>query len=861
MGIQMKVLSKDVFIVVIYRPPSSSGNNSMNCFMEEFSSLLEDYVVKSGSLLIAGDFNFHIDNSSDVSTTNFIYLLEAFNLRLHATQATHRAGNVLDLIIDRNDDENFVHSVDVHDPMISDHFTLMCSLDIRKPGYERRTISCRNLKLINSDAFRDSIEKSSLLKVDFVDLPQSVELYNSELLSILDFHAPLSTRTVTVRPAAPWYSNEIKIEKRKRRQLERRWRESRLPQDRLRFTEQCRLVNRLLWSSRASYYSQIVNENQSDQRKLFGIVDKLLHAQPDISYPPHSTSSELANCFIKFFVDKINTIHHSLDERCLQDSRLYEDTPVCSCSLDHFVDVPIDDLFSISRPMARKACDLDPIPGSLLITNLDVLMPVITGIVNLSLKSGSMPAKLKEAVLKPLLKKPNLDQTEFKSYRPISNLSFLSKVIEKVVALQLTSYLEDNHLYEPLQSAYKKFHSTETALIKVHNDIATAIDSGHSVILVLLDLSAAFDTVDHTILIRRLSTRFGIRGRALDWFVSYLSDRKQYVKVNNTSSNSLCLTQGVPQGSVLGPILYSLYTSPLGDIAKQHQMNYHFYADDSQLYISFKSCCTNDADRGKILMETCVRDIDLWMVHNRLKLNQDKTEVLVFSSCYRPRPNIGNLAIVDMMVNCSTKAKDIGVTLDNSLSMVPHITAVCKSAFFHLRNISKIRGFLNTETTKTLVHAFVTSKVDYCNSLLYGVPKYLLQRLQRVLNCAARIVFKSNKYDHITPLLRELHWLPIQQRIEFKILLITFKALNKQAPTYLTDLLISYTPSRSLRSSSKNLLKIPMYNLKSYGGRSFALASAVLWNSLPQSLRDLQSVETFKRKLKKHLFLQAYMEH
>ena len=181
--------------------------------------------------------------------------------------------------------------------------------------------------------------------------------------------------------------------------------------------------------------------------------------------------------------------------------------------------------------------------------------------------------------------------------------------------------------------------------------------------------------------------------------------------------------------------------------------------------------------------------------------------------------------------------------------------------FFHLRNISKIRGFLNTETTKTLVHAFVTSKVNYCNSLLYGVPKYLLQRLQRVLNYAARIVFKSNKYDHITPLLRELHWLPIQQRIEFKILLMTFKALNKQAPTYLTDLLISYTPSRSLRSSSKNLLKIPMYNLKSYGGRSFALASAVLWNSLPQSLRYFQSVETFKLKLKKHLFLQAYMEH
>ena len=143
-GIQMRILSKDVHVLVIYRPPSSSGNNSMNCFMEEFSSLLEEYVVKSGWLLIAGDFNFHIDNTSDVSTINFINLLEAFNLRLHATQATHRAGHILDLIITRNDDKSFIRNVDVHDSTISDHFTLIRSLDIRKPRYERKTISSCN---------------------------------------------------------------------------------------------------------------------------------------------------------------------------------------------------------------------------------------------------------------------------------------------------------------------------------------------------------------------------------------------------------------------------------------------------------------------------------------------------------------------------------------------------------------------------------------------------------------------------------------------------------------------------------------------------------------------------------------------
>ena len=188
------------------------------------------------------------------------------------------------------------------------------------------------------------------------------------------------------------------------------------------------------------------------------------------------------------------------------------------------------------------------------------------------------------------------------------------------MALQLTSYLEDNQLYEPLQSADKKYHSTETALIKVHNDIVTAIDVGHSVILVLLDLSAAFDTVDHRTFLRRLFTRFGIRNKALDWFVSYLSGRTQYVKVKDTSSHSLRLTQGVPQGSVLGPILY---TSPLGVIAKHHQMNFHLYADDTQLYMSFKTCCTNDMELSKTSMEACVRDIDLWMVQ-RLKLNQER---------------------------------------------------------------------------------------------------------------------------------------------------------------------------------------------------------------------------------------------
>ena len=250
-GMQMKMLAKDVNILVIYRPPLSSTNSSMNYFMEEFSSLLEQYDIKSGSLLIAGDFNLHIDRIRAVSTANFINLLVAFNLRPRVTQATHRAGHILDLIITRCDDERFVHSVDVdvHDSLISDHFTIiMCNLDIGKLRFERKAISYRNLKSVAIYAFRDCIERSPLLTVSLEDISRSVALYHSERSRILDCYAPPSTRVVTIRPAAPWYSNEINIEKRQR--LKRRWRKSRLPSDRLRFTQQCRLVNRLLWSSR-----------------------------------------------------------------------------------------------------------------------------------------------------------------------------------------------------------------------------------------------------------------------------------------------------------------------------------------------------------------------------------------------------------------------------------------------------------------------------------------------------------------------------------------------------------------------------------------------------------------------------------
>ncbi len=246
------------------------------------------------------------------------------------------------------------------------------------------------------------------------------------------------------------------------------------------------------------------------------------------------------------------------------------------------------------------------------------------------------------------------------------------------------------------------------------------------------------------------------------------------------------------------------------------------------------------------------------MTANFLKLNEDKTEIIIVSNRKDVLEQIPSIKVVNSDISPSSSVKDLGVFFDTAMSMNSHINAVCKRAFCEIRNIGRIRSLLDNKTAETLVHSFVSSKLDYCNSLLYGLPKKQHDKLQRVLNCAARVVSRVKKHDHITPVLASLHWLPIPQRIEFKLLIITFKALHGLAPAYLTELIKWHQAPRSLRSNSQLLLEVPRTKLKFYGYRAFVKAAPILWNSLPLHLRQITELDLFKRTLKTHLFKVAF---
>jgi hypothetical protein len=296
---------------------------------------------------------------------------------------------------------------------------------------------------------------------------------------------------------------------------------------------------------------------------------------------------------------------------------------------------------------------------------------------------------------------------------------------------------------------------------------------------------------------------------------------------------------------------------PLGDLVREHSLTGYYYADNSQLYVSFKPSEGIKLAEGDL--RKCCNNIRSWMTHNMLKLNEDKTEVIVFgTSSVLAQVGTPTINIVDTDIQPTPTVRNLGCVQDNRLNMEQHINKTCQAAFYHLRNIRKVRCYLTKEVTEQLVHAFVTSGLDQCNSLLYGIPERLVRKLQRVQNTAARIITKCGKQDSITQILISLHWLPMAQRIKFKMLLITYHALNGLAPLYLTSLLQQYTPTRSLRSAEQHQLFVPKTRLVSAGDRAFAHAAPVLWNELPNYLRGSNSLTQFKSSLKTLLFKEAY---
>ena len=394
----------------------------------------------------------------------------------------------------------------------------------------------------------------------------------------------------------------------------------------------------------------------------------------------------MAEKFAEYFQSKVNNIRKDIDEEkklCGEEEIDCGECQFTSGTFSEFHEITLRDLKTILGSMNKKFCSLDPILSWVIIECFDELGPIIIKIVNTLLSKGVFPSQFKTSVVKPTIKDRKGDLDELSNYRPVSNIPFLSKIIEKVVSTQLNSYLDKNELYCNKQSGYRKYHSCEILNVKMFDKILKDIDQGNIVALVLLDMSAAFDTVDHNILLNILKKCYGIDGKILSWFSTYLNDRKFSVKVYNHFSQLLNAVFGVPQGSILGPILFILYTKHLQHIATKYGLNIELYADDTQLYISFKHFdqhhCTDN-------ISACLHEIKHWVCHKFLKLNEGKTKFLVLAKPSVQNSQTRSDQLILSTINTSitevdwddlgSEIKSLGVRLDENLNMSKHISYI-----------------------------------------------------------------------------------------------------------------------------------------------------------------------------------------
>ena len=454
----------------------------------------------------------------------------------------------------------------------------------------------------------------------------------------------------------------------------------------------------------------------------------------------------------------------------------------------------------------------------------------------------------------------------------MSNLTFLSKILERSAYTQLHGYLNDSGLLPEKQSAYRRHHSTETAVIDVLSDVYEATDSGQDTLLGMLDQSSAilwsttsnadsaFDVVDHKILFDRLEHVFGLTGRVLDWIKSYLSSRSMYVFFNGHASSVTSVVCGIPQGSVLGPLFFLLYIAPLLPIIEEHGFKVHAY-------------CGRSTD-----ICTCQPGEVIWSCYSVLRLRRGGQELDGFESPEtQPFENRDHLAGICWTASAlpddssvyrrsmdyapSSRVRNLGVIIDGALTMGAHVDKLVGICFFHLRQLRIVRRTLVVDVAHALVRALIHSRLDYCNSVLAGLPAYIFRRLQSVLNAAARLVLQLPGRQSVSiPMAEKLHWLGFPHRVTYKLCVLVYKGLHGLAPDYLSRRCVRVrdVPGRAhLRSVSAGQLMVPITNRRTIGDKGFSHCGPVAWNNLPLHLRSddcTPSLDCFKKHLKTALF-------
>ena len=843
-------MSSPLLLGYLYRHPDSKDE-----WLDDFTQMMDVVQLSNRNVLLQGDFNFNLLEPQPTWQSTFA-LFGLSQLVNKPTRIASTTASLLDHIYTNN--TSLFTNVEVPQNSISDHFPTICTWKSKPPKPSKNghtTIVYRIFKHFNKEAFFHDLNIAPFNNVfNTSDPEQALDTFYCTILPVINKHAPLRKKRVKSAVLPGWLTPDISAAQKHRDQLKLKLRQ--LYKDNINLTKsqkkmeiekaaqeyrkQRNRVTYLVRASQKAYFSKMISDNKDTASLWKGI-----------NYVTQKSRSKPRNNYA-WSPDSFNSHFLHLAESVLDENISCNDYDVPSSLLNfcqhrlpsnasfHIPLIGVHEVGAlISNLQNKKSMGPDKISPSLLKLSLPYVVEPLTYIYNLCIKHSIMPTALKTAQVLPLPK--SKDISDLNNFRPISLISVLSKPLERHIHKHLMAYLGNHKLFYPLQSGFRPHHSCQTALTHLCDTWLSAVNQQKLTGAIFLDLKKAFDLVNHKILAKKLSV-YLCNSTSLSFFESYLENRSQFVLTNGIFSSTEKVTRGVPQGSVLGPLLFCIFINDLPLSISDPLVSCDLFADDTTLHAS-----ANNVIHIQNSLQSGLNDISKWCTFNQMIVHLQKTKCMVITSRqkHQIQPLTLNLSIDNNPIEQVHTHKVLGVIIDDELKWGKHIESLSKKLARSIFLLNRLKSYIDSDARKIFFNAHCLSHINYASTVWSCAAQNHLVKLNSLYKRAAKIILPNPMLSTLQKQ-AALDILPLNKQLEFYKLMSVFKTRLKLTPDYVANLLI-----KSNRYNSINYL-LPPTRIDLFK-TSFSFSGAHAWNSLPIPLKSCFSLSNFKTNLRRYL--------